>query len=185
MNNQDLAFHYVCTWDQAKEIAGRFDRYWVMNCGCREERGAKCARSRMDLCLMFREDSGGSGGSGKKEISKAELEEIFKEAKEKHLVTRPFRNDEDRTKIEGMCFCCDDCCWYFQKPTENISDKGNLIENTTMDECTHCGDCVEVCYFKARNMDDGELVLNRDECYGCGLCAGVCPTECIEMIPRS
>lgn len=185
MNNQDLAFHYVCTWDQAKEIVGRFDRYWVQNCGCREERGAKCARSRMDLCLMFKPDIEGSGESGKKEISKAELEEIFKEAKEKHLVTRPFRNDEDRTKIEGMCFCCDDCCWYFQKPTENISDKGNLIENTKMDECTNCGDCVEVCYFKARNMDDGELVLNRDECYGCGLCAGVCPTECIEMVPRN
>jgi hypothetical protein len=104
MNDKDIAFHYVCTRDQAKEIAGGFDRYWVMNCGCREERGAICARSRMDLCLMFREDIEGSGGSGKKEISKAELEDIFKEAKEKHLVTRPFRNDKDRTKTEGICF---------------------------------------------------------------------------------
>ena len=184
MDNQDLAFHYVCTRDQAKEIAGGFDRYWVMNCGCREERGSKCARSRMDLCLMFTEESGGSGGSGKKEISRAELDGIFKEAEEKHLVSRPFRNDKDRTKTEGICFCCDDCCWYFVKPTENICDKGNLFENTTMDECTHCGECVEVCYFGVRKMEDGELTLNRDECYGCGLCIDVCPTECIKMVPH-
>lgn len=184
MNNQELAFHYVCTRDQAKEIAGRFDRYWVMNCGCREERGAKCARSRMDVCLMFKEESAGSGGSGKKKISSAELEEIFKEAEEKHLVSRPFRNEEDRTKTEGICFCCDDCCWHFVKATENICDKGTLIENTTMDGCNHCGECVEVCYFGARKMDHGELALNRDECYGCGLCVDVCPTECIETLPR-
>jgi len=184
MKDRDLAFHYVCTREQAKEVAGRFDRYWVMNCGCREERGSRCARSRMDLCLMFAEESGGSGGTGKKEISKSELDEIFNEAEEKHLVTRPFRKEEDRTKTEGICFCCDDCCWYFVKGGEEVCDKGTLIENTTMEECNRCGECVEVCFFGARKIDDGGLKLNRDECYGCGLCVDVCPTECIEMSPR-
>ena len=184
MNSQDLAFHYVCTRDQAKEISEGFDRYWVMNCGCREERGSKCARSRMDVCLMFIEESGGSGGSGKREISRAELDEMFEEAKDKHLVSRPFRKEEDRSKIEGICFCCDDCCWYFVKPDQEICDKGTLIENTTMEECNQCGECEEVCFFGARKMDDGELSLNREECYGCGLCIDVCPTECIEMFPR-
>jgi ferredoxin len=184
MDNQNLAFHYVCTWGQAKEITGRFERYWVMNCGCREERGSKCTRSRMDLCLMFREDVTASGGSGKKQISPAELDQIFQEAKEKHLVTRPFRNDQDRSKTEGICFCCDDCCGYFQNPADNVCDKGELIERTEMDGCTQCGDCVEVCYFKARRMNDGELTIDREKCYGCGLCAGVCPTECVEMIQR-
>jgi ferredoxin len=53
-----------------------------------------------------------------------------------------------------------------------------------MDGCTHCGDCVGVCFFGARKMDDGELKLNRDECYGCGLCVDVCPPACVEMLPR-
>jgi Fe-S-cluster-containing hydrogenase component 2 len=184
MNDRDLAFHYVCTREQAKRIAGGFDRYWVMNCGCREERGSKCARSRMDLCLMFMEESGGSGGTGKKEISKSELDEIFKEAEEKHLVSRPFRNDKERTKTEGICFCCDDCCGYFVGAPEEKCDKGDLVEETNLDDCTHCGECAEVCFFGARKMDDGELKLNRDECYGCGLCIDVCPTECIEMSAR-
>lgn len=185
MNDKDLAFHYVCTWNQGKKITGRFDRYWVMNCGCREERGNKCARSRMDLCLIFREDIVGSGGSGKKEISKAELEDIFREAKEKHLVTRPFRNEKDRTKTEGICFCCDCCCWHFLNPTEHKCDKGNLMEETQTEECNNCGECVPVCYFSARKMDDGELVIERDECYGCGLCIDVCPRGCIDMVSRS
>ncbi len=184
MDSQDLAFHYVCTLDQAKKIAEGFDRYWVMNCGCREERGAKCARSRMDLCLMFREDIAASGGSGKKEISRVELDEIFDEAKEKHLVSRPFRNETDRTKTEGICFCCDDCCWHFLHPTEHKCDKGRMIERTQIDECNDCGECVQVCYFGVKKMNDGRLSIDRDECYGCALCVDVCPTECIQMVKR-
>lgn len=184
MDNQDLAFHYVATWDKAKEIAGQFDRYWVKNCGCREERGAKCARSRMDLCLMFREDIAASGGSGKKEITRGELDEIFHEAKEKHLVSRPFRNETDRTRTEGICFCCDDCCWHFLHPTEHQCDKGDLIEETRRDECNDCGECVQVCYFGAKKMEDAKLSIDRDECYGCGLCVDVCPTSCIQMVQR-
>ena len=184
MDSQDLAFHYVATWDEAREIAGQFDRYWVMNFGCREERGAKCARSRMDLCLMFREDIAASGGSGKREISRVELNEIFDEAKEKHLVSRPFRNETDRTKTEGICFCCDDCCWHFLHPTEHECDKGRMIERTQIDGCNDCGECVLVCYFGAKKMNAGRLSIDRDECYGCGLCVDVCPTECIQMVQR-
>ena len=185
MDKDDLAFHFVCTRDEAKEIVKRFDRYWVNNCGCREERGGNCARSRMDLCLVLREDIQGSGGSGRKEISRAELDKIFREAEEKHLVIRPFRNDKDRTKTEGICFCCDDCCWHFLNPDQHECDKGRFIEKTDYKSCTNCGECVEVCFFKAKKMEDEELKVNRDECYGCGLCVDVCPEGCIEMVPRS
>jgi Pyruvate/2-oxoacid:ferredoxin oxidoreductase delta subunit len=183
MDNQNLAFHYVCTWEQAKEIAGRFERYWVEDCGCRVKRENKCARSRIDVCLLFKPDIGGSGGGDRKEISRGELEGILHEAKEKHLVSRPFRNDKDRTKTEGICFCCDDCCGYFLDPAE-VCDKGDLIEMTKTDGCTLCGDCADVCYFEARKMSDGELVVDREKRHGCGLCAEVCPTECVEMVRR-
>ncbi len=183
MSNQDLAFHYVCTWEDAKNLAGHHSRFWVENCGCREKKEGGCARSRKDLCLMFRSDVQASSGSNKKEISRAELDEIFREAKEKHLVTRPFRNEKDRTVTEGICFCCDDCCGYFLDPTEKC-DKGIFIEKTDMSRCSNCGICADVCYFKARKMDGGELLVERDNCYGCGLCASVCPEDCLNMVPR-
>jgi ferredoxin len=183
MDEKDLAFHYVCTREKARQIAGRHHRFWVSNCGCREKR-EQCSRSRIDVCLMFRDDIAGSGGSGKREISFVELEEIFQEAKEKHLVTRPFRNEKNMAQTDGICFCCDDCCEYFLNPSENKCDKGEFIERTDRDGCTNCGICVEVCYFGARKMDGEKLTLDRDNCYGCGLCVDVCPEDCVETVTR-
>jgi NAD-dependent dihydropyrimidine dehydrogenase PreA subunit len=182
MNGKEVAFHYVCTRDEARELVKKFHRFWVSNCGCRQERGGKCRRSRMDLCLMFRDDIETSG-TGMKEVSFSEVEEIFRESQEAHLVTRPFRDEETKTRTEGICFCCDDCCGYFQNE-DGVCDKGKLIERTRSSECTNCGECVEVCYFGARQLEGDELIIDRDNCYGCGLCVDICPMEYIEMVVR-
>lgn len=182
MNGSGLAFHYVCTRSEARELVARHDRFWVSNCGCREGRG-ECGRSRMDLCLVFRGDLSPSG-SRMHEATRAEVEGILQEAADKFLVPRPFRNDENRSLVDGICFCCDDCCEYFTRPDENACDRGASIEETDLDACTGCGDCAGVCYFGARVMDDGELAIWRDKCYGCGLCVDACPAECIQMVRR-
>jgi len=181
MSNDDLAMHYVCTREDAHRLANKHSRFWVCNCGCREGRGF-CTRSRIDVCLMFHEDAG-SSGSGIKEISFAQVEAIFDEAKEKNLVTRPFRNTEDKGVVDGICFCCDDCCGYFLNADEKC-DKGTHLAQTNFEDCTHCGICVEVCYFKARSMQKSKLVVDDDKCYGCGLCVDICPESCIIMVPR-
>ncbi len=182
MNENKPAFHFVCTHDQARELVRKNHRLWASNCGCRESKDGGCQRSRMDLCLMFRDDLEASG-SGKREITASDVEEFFQEAEEKHLVTRPFRDDEARTRVDGICFCCDDCCWYFTRE-EEVCDKGDLIERTEMESCTNCGICADICCFGARKMEDGELAVDRDQCYGCGLCVDVCPVECVEMVAR-
>lgn len=175
------AMHYVCTRKEARDLTNPVTRFWVSNCGCREGRGG-CKRSRMDVCLMFNENDTPSG-SGKKEVSRAEVEAILKEAETKHLVTRPFRN-EARDKVDGICFCCDDCCGYFLNK-EEVCDKGPEIERTDMPRCTDCGVCADVCYFGARRMEQDRLALTRESCYGCGLCLDVCPEECIELVARA
>jgi len=178
------SFHYVCTHDEARMLVDNYDRYWVSNCGCRESKeNGKCNRSRIDLCLMFRGDIETSG-SGLREISRDEVAGILKEAADTFLVARPFRNENDRSVVEGICFCCDDCCWYFTKPDEKC-DKGALIEKTDLETCDDCGNCQDVCYFGARWMKDEQLVLDRDKCYGCGLCVEVCPTGSIKMVATS
>ena len=181
MSDNDLSFHYVCTRPEAQDIISGYSRFWVANCGCRESRG-KCDRSRMDVCLMFRDDIG-SSGTGLREISAAEVKDILAEAQEKHLVPRPFRNQEDKTRADGICFCCDDCCGYFLSP-EEVCDRGSQIERTDLDRCTACGVCADVCYFGARSMADEALTIVKDSCYGCGLCVDVCPEGCVEMIAR-
>lgn len=182
MEKQDQCMHYVCTRDEAWQLVRNRKQFWVSNCGCRERRG-QCARSRIDLCLDFQKRSS-SGGSGTKNVSLSEVQKIFQETKENHLVTRPFRNLENMSEIDGICFCCDDCCEYFLEPNEKC-DKGKFIEKTDEDKCSNCGECVEVCYFNARKLANDELVVIRDNCYGCGLCTDVCPENCVEMVQRN
>lgn len=182
MKNAERAFHFVCTREQAWKLVREHDRFWASNCGCRENRQIGCQRSRMDMCLIFRDDIGASG-TGKREVDVDDVKEFFREAAEKHLVTRPYRDEETRTRVDGICFCCDDCCGYFHD-AEEVCDQGDLIEKTAMDDCTHCGICAEVCYFGARQIKAGELVVDQQKCYGCGLCADVCPAECVRMVAR-
>jgi len=152
--------HYVCTRQEAVELVKHWNRFWISNCGCRENRGG-CARSRMDLCLFFAEDWGGTGPNFR-EVPKSHVEEIFREAEEKHLVTRPFRNPPDMIEITGICFCCNDCCEYFTNPGGVKCDKDKFIEQTDMETCTNCGTCVDVCYFGARRMNLDQLSIDRD-----------------------
>ncbi|MFB0510103.1 MAG: DUF362 domain-containing protein [bacterium] len=181
MNEAKIPIHYVCTHQQAQALIDQHDQFWVSNCGCREEKG-DCKRSRMDICLMWVEYDQGSG-SGKKPVTRTDVDAIMKLAKEKNLVTRPFRN-EARNQTDGICFCCDCCCGYFQPGNDYTCDKGEFIEKTDMDDCTHCGECETVCYFKARKMKDDKLVIDRDNCYGCGLCIDSCLVGCIRTAAR-
>jgi Pyruvate/2-oxoacid:ferredoxin oxidoreductase delta subunit len=177
----ERTLHYVCTHKEAGEIVKNHNRFWVIDCGCRVQRGG-CSRSRVDVCLQLKEVTA-AGSTDFREITKGDVEEILKKAEEKHLVARPFRDEATRTTTEGICFCCDDCCGYFLNPTEKC-DKGNYIEMTDMDLCTDCGICVNVCYFGARKMDGEKFIIDRDNCYGCSLCADICPENCIEMASR-
>ncbi|MFH1313945.1 MAG: 4Fe-4S binding protein [Candidatus Eisenbacteria bacterium] len=182
MSDETPPLHFVCTLEEARKIVDSKSKFWVSNCGCRELRG-KCDRSRMDVCLQFCESTA-ADGSGIRRVTRDVVEEILKEAQDKHLVTRPFRDEATKTKTEGICFCCDDCCGYFTDPEDNACDAGSLIESTDTDACIHCGLCADVCRFGAREMADGELKVDRDKCFGCGLCADVCPEDCITMVSR-
>ena len=51
MPAMEIPLHYVCTRDAARTMVDGLERFWLSNCGCREERG-KCERSRMDVCYF-------------------------------------------------------------------------------------------------------------------------------------
>ncbi len=183
MEGDGLQFHYVATREDAEELIARAERFWVSNCGCREK-GPGCQRSRLDLCLFFDPQMGGTG-SDFHEVDREFVAGLVKEAEDNHLVVRPFRYDEDRTRTQGICLCCDDCCYYLRGEEELAEcDKGRYIARTDKDACASCGTCVELCYFGARALDDAVLAVNDDRCYGCALCLDVCPEGCISMAER-
>ena len=174
--------HSVCTKDEAKEIVGAMERFWVSTCWCREEKG-KCVRSPMEVCLSFREDAP-VDPAGKKEISRDEALKLIEDARRWGLVSRPFVRRNGDGRVDGICLCCDDCCTFFTKRTDDKPARGRFIEKTIRGCCSSCGMCERACRFDARQMDEGKLVVIRHRCYGCGVCADTCPTNCIEMVPR-
>ncbi|TKJ39702.1 hypothetical protein CEE37_10510 [candidate division LCP-89 bacterium B3_LCP] len=182
MSTSEPNFHFVCTIAEAREIVDGHDLYWVSNCECREERGS-CKRSGIFLCLQFKEKTAATG-TGLRPVSKDEVLKILKESEETHLVPRPFRDNDIKTVTEGICFCCDCCCDFFTDDVPSPCDKGVYIERTDEELCTHCGECEEFCFFKAREWDGEELTVVADECYGCGVCVDVCPEGAIDMVGR-
>jgi ferredoxin len=170
--------HFVCTHDQARKYINAESQFFITVCGCRSLRGG-CARSRMDVCLAFRPDFWQDDPNLRK-ATRDEALALVAEADARGLISRPFRNADDPQKLDGVCFCCPECCHYFNHP-EDPFDKGSLCETTRRDECIDCGVCVDACHFGARKLVGGKLVIDRDKCVGCGLCVGACPSGCIEM----
>ena len=184
MNDNGEPVHFVSTFEEAERLVAERDEFWLMACGCRQGQGSsdhQCARSVHEVCLWFKNYE---GVEAQQKITKAEAQKLIKYGHEKKLVARPFRNSKDPSIIEGVCLCCDDCCFFFTKGNEQ-SDKGKLIESTDWEECTECGLCVDACYFKARTYSEDEgFAVDRKLCYGCGLCIEACPENCIEMTSR-
>jgi ferredoxin len=55
-----------------------------------------------------------------------------------------------------------------------------------LEECTGCGNCVEVCPPEALTLKEGKAYLAEDLCEECGFCAAECPVEAISIpFPRS
>jgi ferredoxin len=188
--------HYVCTRDEARELADNTAEFWIGNCFCREGKEGKCERSRHDVCVWFTVEEAEEGHAPERKATRADIDEIFQIAEDSNLVTRPFRDFATKTRTDGICFCCDDCCGYFHSDNEDescdavesdetfICDKGAYIESTDRGTCVSCGACVDTCFFGAREMTNDGLAVDRDKCYGCGLCFEVCPNGAVEMVKR-
>jgi ferredoxin len=179
MSQEPPPLHRVCTLDEATALVRRHRKFWITECGCRESAG-RCKRSRHDTCLYFVPKY---PGAELRPVDRAFVDELLQLARERLLVPRPFRDEVDVAKTAGCCFCCDDCCGYFQDPTEPCA-KGTFRARTDRKACNDCGACSDVCHFGARTMVDDVLAIAADRCFGCGLCAAVCPEDCVKLMPR-
>ena len=84
-----------------------------------------------------------------------------------------------------ICNCCKCCCVMLNDvirygPRNRIISS-NFIASNDEELCVACGECVERCYFKAREMINGKLIFNLENCVGCGLCVTVCKYGAISL----
>jgi ferredoxin len=63
-----------------------------------------------------------------------------------------------------ICNCCTCCCVMLKDAirhrSNNIAIASNFIAFTDEEDCNHCGNCVERCHFKARNILNEKMHFN-------------------------
>ena len=52
---------------------------------------------------------------------------------------------------------------------------------TDPDLCVGCGECLESCFFEARQLENGVVSLIDERCFGCGCCVQNCQEEAISL----
>jgi MinD superfamily P-loop ATPase len=59
---------------------------------------------------------------------------------------------------------------------------GGMKARIEQENCTVCGECVNVCRFSAiSEKEEGEVIIDPISCEGCGVCSYICPVEAIKM----
>lgn len=173
----------VSTYDDlTKMIEAAPGPFAVANCICRQKTrrfGTKCKQTGLEeTCLMIGADHARhyvEMGVGRF-ISKDEVYDILKQAREDGLVVQP----ENSQKPEAICLCCGDCCVFLKpikahpRPAELFLANYCVAVDPSL--CDGCGLCLEKCQMEARALVDGIAVVNLDRCVGCGNCVVLCPS---------
>lgn len=97
------------------------------------------------------------------------------------------KNAPNTGKLMSMCFCCPCCCIngiFLTNGTSALkffNRMEGLHVEVDKDICVGCGECLEVCAFKAMDMIDGKAEVNQTRCLGCGKCETTCPNGAISI----
>ena len=162
----------------------------LAHCPCRltySMRGKGCEHPT-EVCMKFNDLARYVIDRGlAKEITKEEALEVIKKSEEAGLVHFV---DNAEGKIQHNCNCCGCACWNVGNIKRKKIPRDELmatyfLRKTDTDECTGCGECVEVCPVDALALEDDLPAVDEEWCIGCGVCATVCPNEAVKMKIRS
>jgi ferredoxin len=179
--------HRVCTFAEAEKAIREHDEIYVMDCFCRrparegKTSWAFCGHS-IETCMSFRQPKPEDPSYEFKEVTRERALELYDSWKEEGGF---FRFVEDQNWI---CFCCGCGCEWFRDKDGSLRqdpcDKSPCIEKTDHDLCMGCGECVDVCAYQARSLEEDIMVVQSGQCYGCSACEYVCPEDAIVMVQR-
>jgi heterodisulfide reductase subunit A1 len=112
--------------------------------------------------------------------------------KEKHAKIKPVNTDVERIFVCGTAQGPKDISESVSQANAAAAKVSEQIKCGTEAEppvaiirtslCNHCGNCKDICGFKAVYRDEQYMSIDPMACKGCGACAGVCPEGAIEII---
>ncbi len=118
-----------------------------------------------------------------REVTKEEALKVSKQASEAGLV---HFTDNAIDNVKQNCNCCGCSCWNLGRISRRQIPRDEIIatyfiRETNLDECTGCGNCVDICPPRAVEITDDKAVVDNDWCIGCGVCIPKCPTDAIKI----
>jgi ferredoxin len=121
------------------------------------------------------------------ELSKEEALEVIQRCEEIGLVHFVDNAEGD---IQHNCNCCGCVCWNVgpikrREVPRDIIMATYFLRATNEDECSGCGECIDICPIDAVKMENDMPLVDLDWCIGCGVCSKKCPNDAIKMMARS
>jgi len=141
-----------------------------------------------DVCLKFNDIAEFLIEKGlAKEISREEAFKVIQRCEEIGLVHFV---DNAGGDIQHNCNCCGCACWNVgpikrREVPRDLIMATYFLRTTNADECSGCGECVDICPVDAVKIENDIPFVDLDWCIGCGLCVKKCPNDAIKMIARS
>ena len=173
---------WVIPTEQVLEILGNARSFALSKCECRSHY-QRCDNP-LEVCFLLDDTGDKLVKKGlARHIDIDEAANVLKKANENGLVHLSLYKPDH--KVYALCSCCPCCCHdlriikLFNR--EDFLVRSEYISVTEMENCIHCGKCVERCIFDARTWKDDKMFYNVDDCYGCGLCVTYCPVEATVM----
>jgi ferredoxin len=179
------AKQWVMPTEQVLIVLESAESIALQDCVCRTH--YKRCDKPLEVCLLLNKAGDKAVDQGKaRHISLEESTYVLKKANESGLVHMSLYMPDH--EVFALCSCCTCCCHDLQiikrSGRNDIMMRSDYVAVTDFDNCSHCGDCEERCFFDARIIHDAELEFDSEKCVGCGLCVTTCPVEAISMTNR-
>ena len=170
----------------------------VMDCCCRQNcSNPPTERKDMNCCLAVGKNLTAfwmehAQNNNVRMISQQEALDIIEYQHSLGSITTMWGKVGTGSKTGVICSCRPDVCasLYIQLEASKLKYGGRKIVDSApsgylvlrdAEACINCGECVSICNFDARTMDDGSPAYEKELCMGCGLCVEHCPQSALSL----
>ncbi len=179
------AKQWIIPTEKAIKILREAQSFAFTDCGCRL--AYRRCFNPTDTCLLIGKTADLTVQKGlARRISLEEAEQVLKRANDHGLIHLTIYTPGQG--VYALCSCCECCCHDLQIMKKfgrpDFVAKSEYIAQTDLNQCSHCGECVDRCVFEARTMAGEKLLYYPKKCFGCGLCVTTCPTGAINLVER-
>lgn len=139
----------------------------VSDCSCRtsrEEIGEGCGHLKEDMCIQINDAAEYYIRTNRgREITKEEALEIIRKA-EKNGLMHQIPNTEGEGHTHAICNCCGCACYAIRAASMYSNPdmvRSNYVSRVHSENCTGCGECVEVCPTNAIKLGQKLCSINE------------------------